>query len=103
MYNHNYYTLYKAAAHCLLAVGSLFARSSTHAEWAALYGKRKANNRFPKCVQNVMTENAIKEASDPEPDQIPLDELYTNATEMLTQLHAILAQVCDCYPTIGFD
>ncbi len=60
----------------------------------ALYGKKRSNHRFPKCVQNVMTETAIREGQGQlEEGGMGAQELQGRASAVLEELQALLPQV----------
>eukprot|EP00656_Telonema_subtile_P005489 TRINITY_DN12496_c0_g3_i1.p1 TRINITY_DN12496_c0_g3~~TRINITY_DN12496_c0_g3_i1.p1 ORF type:complete len:296 (+),score=76.21 TRINITY_DN12496_c0_g3_i1:382-1269(+) len=63
----------------------------SHGEWVALYGKKRSNHRFPKCVQNVMTETAIREGQ-LEEGGMGAQELQGRASAVLEELQALLPQ-----------
>jgi len=74
----------------------------SHIEWVALYGKKKASGRFPKCVQNIMTEQAVVQGKEELELAVgaPSAELSEEeALEIIAQIDELLPQSCiDCRP-----
>ena len=61
----------------------------------ALYGKKKASGRFPKCVQNIMTEQAVVQGKEELELAVgaPSAELSEEeALEIIAQIDELLPQ-----------